>query len=460
MAQPKSSPGASLVLTHATVIDVAGGRLQPDLTVFIAGNHITAIGKRLKIASGVQVIDAKGKYLIPGLWDMHVHSFYEGRPELFFPMFIANGVTGVREMASTMSLEQISVLRKQIEDGEVVAPRVGAVAGRILEGPVAQLGPEFEAVTDADSARQIVRSRKQKGADFIKVYNQLSRDVYFAIVDEANKQHISFAGHLPISVSADEASDAGQKSIEHLTRILPACSSRESEIRRELADTSKDLIAARGAGFRADGEAVASYDSQKASALFERFRRNGTWQCPTLVQLRKFVHSGDTAFINDQRLQYIPAAVRGRWRDALTGPLAEFAPYAKQSFPKQIELVGMMHAAGVPILAGTDSGWGNPYTFAGFSLHDELGLLVEAGLSPLEALQAATLNPAKFLSREKDLGTVEKGKLADLVLLDANPLENIDNTRKIAAVIINGRYLPRELLQKMLADVEELARKK
>lgn len=276
---------------------------------------------------------------------------------------------------------------------------------------------------------------------------------YFAIVDEAKKQRLPFAGHLPFSVSAVEASDAGQRSIEHLTRLLPACTGREAEIRRELVETSKDVIAARAAGFRADAEAAASYDPKKAATLFAVFRRNRTWQCPTLVQLRKFVHTSDASFINDERLKYIPASVRAEWRSRLAGPLAEFAPYVKQSFPKQVELVGAMNAAGVPILAGTDSGWGNAYTFAGFSLHDELGLLVQAGLTPLEALQTATLNPAKFLGREKALGTVDRGKLADLVLLDANPLEDINHTRQIAAVVVNGRYLPKSELERMLADV-------
>jgi imidazolonepropionase-like amidohydrolase len=143
----------------------------------------------------------------------------------------------------------------------------------------------------------------------------------------------------------------------------------------------------------------------------------------------------------------------------MAGPQARLAEYAKRSFAKQLELVGMMHKAGVGILAGTDSGWGNPYTFAGFSLHDELALLVQSGLSPMDALQCATLNAAKFLKLEKTLGTVEQGKIADLVLLEANPLEDITNTRKIAGVIMNGRYVSKEEIQKMLLNVEVAANK-
>ena len=449
-----------LVFTHVTVVDVTGAPAKTGVTVLISGRHIVSLGTSVRVPQDAEVVDATGKFLIPGLWDMHVHSLYEGRPAFFFPMFIANGVTGVREMASTLPLEQIGLLRRRIERGEVLGPRFGAVAGKILESPVAQLGPEFEPVTSADEARQIVRSRKQEGADFVKVYNQLPRDVYFAIADEARQQHIPLAGHVPLSVSAMEASDAGQRSIEHLTQVLPACSSREAMIRGEVADAQKSLTAGRVAGFRADAEAAESYNPKKAAALFARFRKNGTWQCPTLVQRRKFAMSDDPKFVSDERLRYIPVAVRERWRTLLVGPLQEFVPYAKRSFPKQVDIVGEMRAAGVGILAGTDSGWGNPYTFAGFSLHDELALLVRAGLSPLEALQSATLNAAKFLGLQDSLGTVEEGKIADLVLLEANPLDDITNTRRIAAVVVNGRFLHKSELQKMLADVETTAAKR
>ena len=461
---PLSPAGPSqpkvLVLAHATVIDATGAPPKPDMTVLIENGRIARLGRKLRAPAGAQVVDATGKFLIPGLWDMHVHSLYEGRPELLFPMFIANGVTGVREMASALPLDQIAALRQRIERGEVLGPRFGAVAGKILESPAAQLGPDFEPVANADEARQIVRSRKRQGADFVKVYNQLPRDVYLAIADEARRQRIPFAGHLPFSVSAAEASDAGQRSIEHLTRLLMACSSREAEILRGLEDTGKSVVTARAAGFRADAEAAESYDPRKASALLRRFHDNGTWQCPTLVQLRRFALVEDAALADDERLRFIPLSVRERWRSALAGPLAENAPYLKRSFPKQAELVAAMRAARVPILAGTDSGWGNPYTFAGFSLHDELALLNRAGLSPMEALQSATSSPARFLGLQDKLGTVEKGKTADLVLLEANPLDDIANTRKIAAVVVNGRYLSKVELQRMLSDVETAAGKR
>lgn len=449
-----------LAFTHVTVIDATGAAAKPDMTVVIDGNHIVALGRKVRVPVDAEVVEATGKFLIPGLWDMHVHSLYEGRPEFFFPMFIANGVTGVREMASTLSLEQISLLRQRIERREVLGPRFGAVAGKILESPISQLGPEFEAVATADLARQAVRARKQNGADFVKVYTLLRRDVFFAIVDEAKIQHLPTVGHVPFSISAGEASDAGLKSIEHLTQVLLACSNREAEISRELSSAATSLATARVAAARADAEATESFDPKKAARLLARFRKNGTWQCPTLVQRQKFLMSDDPRFVNDERLKYVPFSVRERWRSTMAGPQADLVPYAKRSFAKQLQLIGMMRRAGVGLLAGTDAGWGNPYTFAGFSLHDELALLVQAGLSPIEALQSATLNPAKFLNLQEQMGTVEKGKIADLVLLEANPLEDITNTRKIAAVVVNGRYVPKTELQKMLLGVQAAASKK
>lgn len=458
--RPEGVRPGRLAFTNVTVIDLTGGRPKEGVTVLIADGRIAAVGRNVRAPGGTEVVDATGKFLIPGLWDMHVHSLYAGRPELFFPMFLANGVTGVREMASTLPLEQIRPLRRRIERGEALGPRFGAVAGKILESPVAQLGPEFEPVASAEEGRRIVRSRKQNGADFVKTYNQLPRDVYFAIAHEARRLRIPFAGHVPLLVSAREASDSGQRSIEHLTQVLPACSTRETDISEELVAAGKGLVAGRIAGFRADAEAAESYDQNKALALFARFRKNGTWHCPTLVQRQKFVLSGEPRLVDDERLKYIPVAVREQWRRSLEGPMSELVPYVKRSFPRQLEIVKAMRAAGVMLLAGSDAGWGNPYTFAGFSLHDELALMVQAGLTPMEALQTATINPAKFLNLQDKLGTIERGKFADLVLLDANPLDDIANTRRIAAVVVNGRYLPRLRLQKMLADVEEAANRR
>jgi len=193
------------------------------------------------------------------------------------------------------------------------------------------------------------------------------------------------------------------------------------------------------------------YDEKKAAGLFARFVKNETWQVPTLTVLRYKAYLRDKMFTEDPRLKYLPPPVRTRWTQAVTLLTGQFTEPGRV-YGKELGIVGSMHKAGVRLLAGTDTP--NPYCFPGFGMHDELALLVEAGLSPMEALQTATRNPAQFFGREKDFGTVEKGKFADLVLLDADPLKDIKHTQKIASVIVGGKLLTRETLDKMLADVE------
>ena len=457
----------SIVLTHVTVIDVTAPdsrrAAKPDHTVVLTGSRITAIGKtgKIRVPAGAQVVDASGKFLIPGLWDMHVHALLEGRPEYFFPLFIANGVTGVRDMGGSLPLEQIRQIRREIADGKILGPRFGAVAGRILEGPGGRLDVGVTVAT-AGEGRQLVQSFKRQGVDFIKVYNLLPRDVYLAIVDEAKKQRLPVAGHTPLSMTAAEVSDLGQKSIEHTADLFTSCSRDEAALRQELRERAQAVAGgdSNAARMPVEVKASASYDEQKAAALFARFARNGTWQCPTLA-IRRTSTSADLGELDaDVRLKYIPASVRESWRKTFA---QRFAPGSdleqrRKRFQKTLEMVGAMQRAGVGILAGTDIL--NPYVFPGFSLHDELALLVQAGLTPLEALQAATVKPAEFLGRSSSLGTVEKGKIADLVLLEANPLEDISNTQRISAVVVNGRYLPKEALQRMLAEAEGVVNKK
>lgn len=456
-AQKQTTPYPPVVFTNATIIDVKGGTLKAGMTLIVSGGRISALGKtgKVRIPKNTRTVDASGKYVIPGLWDMHVHSMYEGRPEFFFPLLIANGVTGVRELASSFPLERINSIRGEILEGKILGPRFGAVTGKMIDGQskANYPRPEFEFVATAEEARRLVRSRKEQGADFIKVYNWLPRDVYFAIADESKKQGLPFVGHIPVFVTAAEISDAGQKSVEHLTGVLQAVSSRETELLAALRDSpSRPQFS-----YLASSVAAAeTFDERKAAALFLRFRKNGTWQCPTYVLKRARAFISDPAIKNDPRLKYIPLPVRKRWA---AGPsLADEASFRK-IYQKDLELAGAMQRAGVGILAGTDTGFGNFYTIPGFSLHDELELLVSAGLTPLQSLQAATLNPAIFLGAQRALGTVEKGKIADLVLLDANPLEDIRNTRRINAVVANGRFLSREELDMLLANVETAANK-
>jgi len=409
--------GQSVVaITNVTVIDATGAQPKPHTTVVIASGRITEITDDVafQTPASAAMIDGTGKFLIPGLWDMHVH-WYDTD---YLPIFIANGITGMRIMWGFPLHHE---WRKKIEDGSLLGPRL-LIASTIVDGPD-PVWPGSLVASNADEGRQAVKQSIAEGADFIKVYSRLPRAAYFAIADEAKKRGIPFEGHVPDSVTVEEASDAGQLTMEHLLGLPAAC------------DTPA-----------------------KAKAVFAKFKTNHTWQCPTLTVLRIMDCMGNPAGTNDDRLRFMPAELRDYWLDRMTAfdskPPAEKTDRQK-TYRRDLELVAEMQRAGVDILAGTDTG--NPFCFPGFSLHDELGLLVQAGLSPMQALQTATLNPARFLGQEKDLGTIEKGKFADLILLDANPLEDIGNTRKIDAVIYRGRAYPRPALDEMLATIQSLA---
>ena len=447
---------SQIAFTHVTIIDATGAPPSLDMTVVITSDRITEIGQsqRLRVPRGAQIVDAAGKFMIPGLWDMHIHWYQKD----YLPLFIANGVTGARMMWGMPMHHQ---WRKDINNGTMPGPRL-VIASPIVDGP----NPVWNgsvSVKDDLEARQAVINAKQAGADFIKVYSRLTREGYLAIADEARKLGIPFAGHIPPSVTAAEASEAGQKSVEHLTTVLTACSSRDEELRRESAAAALDKTPNRATRSRqVTRSMLASFDPGKAAALFAVFKRNHTWQCPTLTVLRSTAFLNDPNFINDPRLKYMPAETRKQWDPSgdfrFKDRTAEDFELARLVFKKQLEIVGAMRRAGVEFLAGTDAL--NPYCFPGFSLHDELALLVNAGLSPMEALQAATLNPARYLGKERDLGTLQIGKLADLVLLEANPLEDITNTQRINAVVSNGKLIPKSELQRMLAAIESASNKK
>jgi len=448
----------ALVLTHVTLIDMTSPAAKPDMTVIISGNRIQRVGKstRTPIPKDAEVVDANGRYMIPGLWDMHVH-WYE---QDYLPLFIANGVTGVRIMSGAPVHYE---WRQEIEAGQLLGPRM-MIASEIVDGPK-PFWPNSISVKNAAEARQAVDQIKQQGADFVKVYSFLPRDAYMAIADESKKQGIPFEGHVPLSVTAEEASRAGQKSIEHMTGILQACSSKQDEIfSAAQADLADEEVSQKPTFWGPHVEALRqaelnTYDPMRASALFTLFKNNGTWQCPTLTLLHVLGYGDDPALARDPRLRFMPASVKASWEPSKAyGETAEQFTLAKEEFETERQIVSVMQQSGVGILAGTDTL--NPFIYPGFSLHDELGYLVQAGLLPMEALQAATLNPARFMGREKDLGTIEAGKLADMVLLYANPLDDINNTKRIWAVIYNGKLFDQHALEKMLSQTEMLAKRK
>jgi len=447
-----------LAFTHVNLIDMTGTTTQKDMTVVVTGERITAIGKtgRLRIPHAATVIDASGQFLIPGLWDMHVHFTETTRT---FPMFIANGVLGVRNLGG--KAEDLFRWREEVAQGSLVGPRIVA-CGPIVDGPeIAASGPAVGVGTPAEG-RQIVQKLKQQGADFIKVYDNLSRDTYFAIIDEARKLKLPVVGHVPVAVTTTEASDAGQRSIEHLGSILEESSSVAEELRHWKSAEVKDgdysaiprNLAARGTRM------LDTYDEKKAQEVFQHLVKNQTWQVPTLVTKRSLALIDDIVQAEDQRLRFIPASLLKHWSPRenflLRYRTPEYIPYNKRLFRKELELVGAMYRAGVPFMVGTDLSI--PYVFAGFSVHDELALLVEAGFTPMAALQAATRNPAVFLGELNSMGTIERGKLANLVLLGADPLLDIRNSQTINGVVMKGRYFSKLELQEMLKQAERVAK--
>lgn len=411
-----------LAVTDVTVIDGTGSTPRV-MTVIVEGDRIAAIAPEGQgaIPRGTTIVDGRGKYLIPGLWDMHVHIGSHSDGAKLLPRLVAYGITGVRDMASPV--DDILRLRRERAAGTLLGPRIVA-AGPILQQPLPfETPPLVRSVTGA-GARLVVDDLHGKGVDFIKVGDTLTRDAYFAIASEAQRVGMPFAGHLPVSVTAIEAARAGQRSIEHLgsagfRNVLIACSSDEAALMSEV----RDVLARALAGGPSPDEMlyrsafltrlVETYSRDKATALFAAFRDHGTWQVPTFAAL-------DSVW-SARRAQLSPGD----------------AAAADRAVSLTSEMFIGMRQAGVRVLAGSD----RPLSAEVPPLHDELVALVRAGLTPLEALHAATRDAAEFQGRLGDEGTIEPGKKADLVLLEADPLSDIANTRRVAAVVIGGRLL-------------------
>jgi imidazolonepropionase-like amidohydrolase len=461
-----SEPPPSLAITHVTLIDATGAAPQPDMTVFIADEQIAAIGtsRSMFIPRSARTVDGTGKFLVPGLVDMHAHLTGAGEPtgsrEFILPLMLANGITTVRDMGGY--LESLVPLRHEIESGKLVAPRI-FFAGPYLDGKPPFFQPSL-VVTNAAEADADIHSLTLRGVDFVKVQSNLSREAYFAIADICRREHLTLVGHVPDRVTAAEASDAGQKSIEHLTNVLRACSSEEPVLmRKQFASGPKKGTVGQSVNRELAWqiELLQSYSDEQATALIAKFVRNQTWQVPTLILLRNDAFpTPETDPSRDSRRRYIPVQVLANWakgtKDRDKGATVEEFSLRSRFMEASLRIVGKMNAAGVPIMAGTDTT--APFVFPGSSLHEELALLVQAGLTPMQALQSATKRPAEFLGKLQTQGTIETGKSADLLLLDANPVEDIHNSEKIRAVILRGKLLDRNFLDELMTKEESFAK--
>jgi imidazolonepropionase-like amidohydrolase len=462
-----------LAIRGVTVVDVMDGSLRPEHTVLVAGNRITAVGPadHLRTPDDAVLVDAAGGFLIPGLWDMHVHSVANvtwdmdirtiGNAEWHFPLFLAYGVTGVRNMndaTADPTLELTRSVKRRLAEGDLLGPRLLANGPAVDGDPPLTSNPVV--VRTAAEARAVVDTLADHGADFVKVYTNLSREAYFAIMDQARQRRIPVDGHAPFRVLPAEAADAGQRTFEHLLAMALGCSTEANSERKEfariLSDPGRSAVVERSPLelFRHERRLYESRDPAACTETIEAYRRNGVAEAPSLVGYHHVVNAKE--ILSDAKnLRLVPPVVRRNWEERLdseTGRTARSILGPLVSL--QVENTRLLHEAGVVLLAATDVGI--PMLVPGLSLHEELVLLVEAGLTPLEALQTATVNPARVLGMADSLGTIEAGKLADLVLLDANPLADIANTRRIRAVVADGRLYHQADLDRLLTRVETL----
>ncbi|MFB6724571.1 amidohydrolase family protein [Kribbella sp. NPDC056345] len=455
-AQAITTPRNLTALTDATVIDVVTGRRLRRQTVLIAGDRIVGVG-RLPVPRGTTVIDATGKYVVPGLADMHAHSL--GDERVSPPLYLANGLTTVREMAGTNPV--LYEWRDRIDAGTLLGPRM-IVGSQIIDGDPTLWDPNLLPVLVVDNpakARAAVRQVHAAGADFIKVYSRLNKAAYLAIVDEARKLGLTVHGHGPDELTTKEVSAAGQRSIEHIHSIGLSVSSREADVRRMVRAISVKT-GDYNSWFRQlhpiEWIAANTYSPARAADVFGTLRRNQTRVTPTLT-MHNVLDQPDYTRLDPALAKYLSASEIGVYDYAIQNlyrpnRTAEEIARQREMWAWRKYFVGELFAHGVPVLAGTDTG--TPYSVPGFALHDELEHLVAAGATPRQALYAATAEPARFLGLGAQLGTVEAGKVADLVVLDADPLTDIRNTRRMHSVITRGRVLTPAARAKMLAEVE------
>ncbi len=438
-----------VALIGVHVVHVEDGRIERSRTVIFRDGRIQSIqpAKQALAPGPLRRVDARGLYLIPGLWDMHVHAHRAGRERWHYPMYIANGVVGIRD-AST-HLGSGMAFRAQ---GSPAGPAPRVIWGSpALDGAPPALSHGL-AVETPEAGRQLVRLLAGLGYDFIKVYDGLSPENYQAIAEEAKRVGIPVEGHTPLTLSPTDVARAGQRTIEHLTLVLEACIPGALDWIR--VDPSADSM-----GLLSDGRLAASLDRFDAAACRAQSRvlaEAGVWQVPTLVQTRGYFVVAHDDPADEPRLAFVPPETRAEWlAHVRDGKPAERLAGAKV-FARQHQLVGELHRAGVGILAGTDAS-DEVWVFPGSALHDELALLVEAGLSPLDALRTATLNPARYRARGRPVAPlIAPGSDADLVLLRENPLEDIQRVRDIGGVVAAGHWVSPEDRAAMIEGVRAL----
>lgn len=435
---PLPQPSREFVINNVRVVDVEAGTAGQPTSVVISNGRIQAIGTHRR-REGVAILDADGRFLVPGYWDMHVHTF-QLSPQMHLPLWVANGVTSIRDMMgcpgerdSLIACEQDKRRwNREVRAGKLTSPRIVSTASYYFEDP---------ALTPADVSSR-AQAAAARGSNELKVYNRISQSSYAQLSKEAKGQGLRLVGHLPKAVTLTEALNAGQRSFEHAHLFARHCFRRSAQWRGGELDTLPAT--------RLIETMMAEYDPTVCEDAFGRIRKAGAWLVPTHVTREDDARASEDGFVNDPRLVYLDPMSRWAYRDDLSGTRSEYPGdrgerALSQYFEHGIRLTGAAHKAGVPILVGTDT------VLGGFRYHDELAHLARAGLSPAEVLRAATINAAKYVGLERQTRSIEVGKMADLVLLDENPLSDVRNLRRIRAIVLDGRIYDRagsdELLQ-------------
>ncbi|WP_417666116.1 amidohydrolase family protein [Pseudidiomarina sp.] len=457
-AQIQPQLSADVLITDVDIIDVRTGEIHTKRQVAISGDRIIWVGDKSEHIRTTTHVDGTGQYLMPGLWDMHVH--FGGGDQLIeenrnlLPLYIAYGVTAVRDAAADLS-ESVLVWRAAINNGDLIGPTI-FTSGPKLEGKNSIWPGDLEVETETEMNLALDQLQAM-AVDFIKITDSaLTPELYLKAVREVKKRGLPISGHIPFSLSVTDVSKAGLDGIEHMPYLLKAAARNEAEISLQVSNgelsywSSLPIIRA-------------NFDEQIALNKYRVLAENGTAVFPTLIgsQIIAFIDEDDHK--NDPELDLLGSGLKATydWRVDRANQKAKENPNEirerKARFAATRDLIPLLDEAGVSIIAGTDTGFLNSYIYPGKALHDELAIYVEAGLSPLRALQSAVLAGPRWLGKEQQYGAVEAGKLADLLLLGNNPLEDINHTRDIRAVISRGQVFDSEQLQEMLDNAKAQA---
>lgn len=449
-----------MVVQHVTVVNTRDGSSARDMAVVIDQGRITAVvpARSVRAGAGVQVVEGAGRYVVPGYLDMHTHALpaADATPPPW-PLFIANGITGVREMAGSAALiARARQLNADRAAGSVDAPEVLQVPAEPLAG-----------VTPANAAA-LVQQKKALGASFIKVVSG-SRDGVLAIAQAARTEGLDVAGHLSVGASAVETAAAGWHAFEHLGAgfgIALDCSTQEAAIRQALLGGQgaqppfpatftmfPTLYRAADAPFYQ--QVIDGFDATRCASVATAIVAAGTWQVPTLIRLKTSLQGDSAVFTQNPNLRYVDPTTRALWTQLAQQYTATMPATAAATFRDYygvyVQVLQALRRQGAKLLAGSDQG--GIWVIPGFSLHQEFAELAAAGFTPLEVLQMTTLNGARFLQREATMGTVEAGRNADLVLLDADPLADVANLSRIGGVLLRGKYFSKSALDTMKEQV-------